>query len=170
MATIWNAQSALNYLDMQACVGITKHNGGFGATDELLSLCHIKDAQEALNVGCGIGVGSAYVARAYDCRVVAKCQALYARRPHFARRVLQSHLERDILPGLALYQVLLEETGTQEDALGEVGDLFEVAPAKNRSMPPLPGDSSELGRFRLDVLAAYGAPELALAFCSGDDK
>lgn len=70
MATIHNARSALNYLDMQAYVGITKHNGGFRATDELLSLCHVEDAQEALNVGCGIGVGSAYVARMYDCRVV----------------------------------------------------------------------------------------------------
>jgi len=70
MATIHNARSALNYLDMQAYVGITKHNGGFRATDELLSLCHVEDAQEALNVGCGIGIGSAYVARTYDCRVV----------------------------------------------------------------------------------------------------
>lgn len=103
-------------------------------------------------------------------RVLAKYQALYARRPHFARRALQSHLERDILPGLALYQVMLEETGTQEDALVEVGDLFEVAPAKNRSRPPLLGSSSELDRFYLDVLAAYGAPELALAFCSGEGK
>jgi len=70
MTTIQNARPILNYLDMQAYVGITKHNGGFGATDELLSLCHVEDAQEALNVGCGIGVGSAYVARTYDCRVV----------------------------------------------------------------------------------------------------
>jgi SAM-dependent methyltransferase len=70
MAAVPNSRFVLNYLDMQAYVGITKHNGGFGATDELLSLCHIEDAQEALNVGCGIGVGSAYVARAHDCRVV----------------------------------------------------------------------------------------------------
>ena len=76
--------------------------------------------------------------------VLTKYQALYVRRPRFARRVLQSHLERNILPGLALYQVLLEETGTQRDALVEIEHLFEVAPAKNRSMPPLPGDSSEL--------------------------
>jgi hypothetical protein len=103
-------------------------------------------------------------------RVLGKYQALYARRPHFARRVLQLCLERDILPSLALYQVLLEETGTQEDALVEVGNLFEVAPARNCSMAPLPGCLSELDRFCLDVLAAYGAPELALALCSGEDK
>lgn len=58
------------FLDMQAFVGITKHIGGFEATDELLSLCHIEDAHEVLNVGCGIGVGSVYIARKYDCYVM----------------------------------------------------------------------------------------------------
>jgi ubiquinone/menaquinone biosynthesis C-methylase UbiE len=70
MATGQNAQVVLNYLDMQAYVGITKHNGGLEATNELLSLCHIEDAQEVLNAGCGIGVGSIYVARKHNCRVV----------------------------------------------------------------------------------------------------
>jgi hypothetical protein len=111
-------------------------------------------------------VGAAMLAS----RVLAKYQVLYARRPCLAQRILQLHLERDVLPGLALYQVLLEETGTQEDALVEVGDLFEATSAKNRLMPPLPEGSSELDPFCLDVLAAYGAPELALAFCSGEDK
>jgi len=69
MATIENARP-LGYLDMQAHVGITKHNGGFEATDELLSLCHIQKGQQVLNVGCGIGVGSAYVAKKYGCHVV----------------------------------------------------------------------------------------------------
>ena len=55
---------------MQAEVGVTKHIGGFQATDELLSLCHIKDAKEVLNVGCGIGVGSTYIAKKHGCHVV----------------------------------------------------------------------------------------------------
>ena len=58
------------FLDMQAAIGITKHIGGFTATDELLALCHIDEAHEVLNVGCGIGVGPAYIAKKYGCRVV----------------------------------------------------------------------------------------------------
>jgi arsenite methyltransferase len=60
----------MSFLDMQAYVGITKHVGGIEATDELLSLCHIEDAHEVLNVGCGIGVGSTHIAKKYNCRVV----------------------------------------------------------------------------------------------------
>jgi SAM-dependent methyltransferase len=70
MATKNKTQSDINYLDTQAYVGITKHNGGLEATDELLSLCHIEEAQEVLNVGCGIGVGPAYIAKKHGCRVV----------------------------------------------------------------------------------------------------
>ena len=63
-------QTDATYLDFQAEVGITKHVGGFAATDELIFLCHIADAKEVLNVGCGIGVGVAYIARKFGCRVV----------------------------------------------------------------------------------------------------
>ena len=62
-------QTETSFLDMQADIGVSKHIGGFEATVELLSLCHIEDAQEVLNVGCGIGVGSTYIAKNYDCHV-----------------------------------------------------------------------------------------------------
>jgi SAM-dependent methyltransferase len=60
-----------SYLDVQAAIGITKHNGGYPATDRLLSICHIGEAQTALYVGSGIGVGPAYIAKHHGCRVVA---------------------------------------------------------------------------------------------------
>ena len=65
-----SAQPGITYLDMQAYVGITKHIGGRAATDELLSLCQIESAREVLNVGCGIGISCAYIARKHSCRVV----------------------------------------------------------------------------------------------------
>jgi SAM-dependent methyltransferase len=58
------------YLDFQAEVGITKHTGGPGATRELLALAGADRAEEVLEVGCGIGVGTAALARHYRCRVV----------------------------------------------------------------------------------------------------
>jgi hypothetical protein len=70
MTTKKNSQAGAKFFDMQANVGITKHNGGFEATKELLSLCHIEAAQDVLDVGCGIGVGPAYIAKSYPCRVV----------------------------------------------------------------------------------------------------
>ena len=70
MTIFTNAQASIKYLDMQAQVGITKHIGGREATDELLALCHIENAHEILNVGCGIGISCAYIAKRHGCRVV----------------------------------------------------------------------------------------------------
>lgn len=59
------------YLDIQAEVGISKHMGGLAATDTLHRLCRLEQVQEVLEVGCGIGVGPAYIAKQFGCRVVA---------------------------------------------------------------------------------------------------
>jgi SAM-dependent methyltransferase len=59
------------YLDLQARIGISKHNGGYPATDRLLALCHVREGSEVLYVGSGIGVGPAHLASTRGCRVVA---------------------------------------------------------------------------------------------------
>ncbi len=59
------------FFDMQAAVGVSKHMGGFEATHELATLCHVNAACEVLDVGCGVGVGPAYLARTFGCHVVA---------------------------------------------------------------------------------------------------
>ena len=59
------------YLDIQAAAGATKHSGGYAATDELHRLCHLDEAQGVFEVSCGIGVGPTYIARRFDCQIVA---------------------------------------------------------------------------------------------------
>lgn len=58
------------YLDLQAVVGISKHMGGLRATRVLQRLCHVAEAGEVLEVGCGIGAGTARTATTFGCRVV----------------------------------------------------------------------------------------------------
>jgi len=59
------------YLDIQAEVGISKHFGGYSATNTLHKRCHLDKAKEVLEVGCGTGIGAVYMARQYGCRVEA---------------------------------------------------------------------------------------------------
>lgn len=67
------------------------------------------------------------VAAQIAARVRARYEQLFASRPHFGSLALCLHLEKVILPGLALYQVLLDEHGDQDRALDEVQTLFGVA-------------------------------------------
>jgi hypothetical protein len=57
-------------------------------------------------------------------RVQARYEDLYAGRPRFADPVLRLHLNKIILPGLALYQVLLTETDDRAAVLAEIEELF----------------------------------------------
>lgn len=56
--------------DFQAETGLTKHQGGVGATEELSELCHIGEGKYVLDVGCGVGVTPCFIAKKYGCRVV----------------------------------------------------------------------------------------------------
>jgi hypothetical protein len=140
-------------------------------------------------------------------RLQARYDELFAQRPHLARAVLRVHLDKIVLPGLALYQVLLGEVDDQEAVLGEVEALFAATFGRFSGLMSLLNglpDSFTLFRwitrrtlqlgfprsgwqiepvednerciafnyyrcFYLDVLVAYGAPELAPLYCKMDD-
>jgi len=59
-----------DYFDMQAAMGQTKHIGGWTATQELAQLCHLREGQEILYVGCGAGTAATKIAMEYECRLV----------------------------------------------------------------------------------------------------
>jgi len=59
-----------HFFDFAAEVGLTKHLGGVGATEELIELCHIGQGKYILDVGCGAGVTPCFIAKRCGCRVV----------------------------------------------------------------------------------------------------
>lgn len=63
-------ESAEQFFDFAAEVGLTKHIGNVQATEELAELCHIGPGSYVLDVGCGAGVTPSFLAKKYGCRVV----------------------------------------------------------------------------------------------------
>ena len=58
------------YFDAQASWGVTKHMGGLKATGRLAELCHLGKDTRLLEVGCGVGLTSCYLAKLYGCHIV----------------------------------------------------------------------------------------------------
>jgi len=58
-------------------------------------------------------------------------EELYRTRPHYDHPALRKHLEQNILPGLALYQVLLAEGNDQAAALAEVEHLLHASAVRS---------------------------------------
>jgi arsenite methyltransferase len=63
-------ESSEQFFEFAAEVGLTKHLGGVGATEELITLCHIDADSYVLDVGCGAGATPTFLARKVGCRVV----------------------------------------------------------------------------------------------------
>ena len=59
-------------------------------------------------------------------RIQARYEALYNERPQFTHPALHWHLKQYLLPGLALYQVLHQESSEREAVLAEVGSLLAL--------------------------------------------
>jgi len=71
--------------------------------------------------------------------VQARYDELYSTRTRFSHSALRMHLEDNILPGLALYQVLRGEGQSEEAALKSVERLFEAAMEPRRRQTAMIG-------------------------------
>ena len=49
------SERALEYFEIIAEAGITKHGGSVQATRELVQMCYIEAGKYVLDVGCGVG-------------------------------------------------------------------------------------------------------------------
>lgn len=63
-------EEEISYFELQAYWGATKHAGALKGTKELIELCHLEKGECVLEVGCGVGITSCYIAKTYGCRVV----------------------------------------------------------------------------------------------------
>jgi ubiquinone/menaquinone biosynthesis C-methylase UbiE len=65
-----SVEEAPTYLELHAYSGATKHMGGLSTTKELIEFCSIDEGSYVLEVGCGTGATSRYLAQKVGCRVL----------------------------------------------------------------------------------------------------
>lgn len=58
------------YFEILAELGLTKHYGSLDATRQLLELCQVTRDQRVLEIGCGVGATSVYLAKSLGTRVI----------------------------------------------------------------------------------------------------
>jgi arsenite methyltransferase len=87
-----------SYLRLIQKTGATRHPGGFSATDTLLKHAELTKHSRLLDVGCGAGHTSAYIAKNYHCLVTGVdispdalhlLQSFYQHEPFFKRMIFQ---------------------------------------------------------------------------------
>ena len=61
--------SDIQFFDFAAQAGLTKHLGGLEATDELIKQCKIMENTHILDVGCGVGQTSVYIAKIVGAKI-----------------------------------------------------------------------------------------------------
>jgi len=118
----------------QEQVGVSTHSGGPGATDELLAMCHLADGATVLDVGCGIGVAAAIMARERSCQVTAvdRSDAMLewakqrAAAAGVSYRIEFQHADLDRLPfssssfDVVIAESVLSHVADQEAAIAEL--------------------------------------------------
>lgn len=87
------------YFKLQAELGMTKHLGGANVTNELLKLCHVQAGQHVLDVGCGVGLSTLYMAK----QTQAHFTGVDLRKDMVARA--QAYAKEAGLQGQATFQV-----------------------------------------------------------------
>jgi ubiquinone/menaquinone biosynthesis C-methylase UbiE len=65
-----NPNQEFSYFQIQSMWGVTKHFGGVRVTRQLAELCHVNRDSYLLEVGCGTGFTTTYLAEAIGCRIM----------------------------------------------------------------------------------------------------
>ncbi|MDH4208549.1 MAG: methyltransferase domain-containing protein [Anaerolineae bacterium] len=98
-------EEAPTYFELNAYSGATKHMGGLSTTRELIELCSIDQHSYVLEVGCGTGATSRYLAQKVGCRVLGvdiRPSMIEQARERAARAGVQERAEFRVADATAL--------------------------------------------------------------------
>jgi SAM-dependent methyltransferase len=125
------------YFELHAYSGATKHMGGLSTTKELIELCGIDERTHVLEVGCGTGATSRYLAQKLRCRVLGvdvRPSMIEQARDRAAKAHVQDRVEFRVADATALpfedatFDAVLVESVTTfiEDKSAAIGEYARV--------------------------------------------